>query len=563
MEPNIPKCIKCNQVLSTSEFNEIVTKPGNSDTALHCLKCYKEENKVYGYFNKKKKDKPESPTLPRCKAKIGKGDKAHQCTSRSHPNYPGYCKKHDKEFYKENPDGHKYCESKYDCDKKRENGQWLSEDDVVRETGNKQMHCEPCRKRAREYDNTHHAKDIYNDKNQRQCIECKDFFDAFEFENDKKIRRCFKCRETQAEKDKLRDRGDRKEQYKAYHQSEHGKEVESAWKKNNPDKLTEYWQKHRGKDIAELGVDEYHKRNTERHHDYVDRHKEELDKYNEDYNKKRRAENLINEDIERLFKMRKGHAETNNKPWKLTLEEFITLIKLKKCCYCLDVWATTLDRCNSQQGYTIENCVPCCFICNMLKGCLSPEIFIKRCQHIAKFKGFVDNPNFELDYQLFGEHERATYSQYMHRASIKGFEFVLSNDQYNTITHQMCYICGNKNFNTIGMDRIDNSKGYIVDNLEPCCSECNYFKRDFTLDVVYDKITKIAQAHPEKIIIIDYSHNKRIEENGLNVSKEEKEKRKEEVKKRKTQHLLDKYNVKLNYDNTDDAGGDNDSNNIV
>ena len=42
-----------------------------------------------------------------------------------------------------------------------------------------------------------------------------------------------------------------------------------------------------------------------------------------------------------------------------------------------------IDRVSNTEGYTPENCVPCCKPCNMMKKDLSREEFIARCQKIT------------------------------------------------------------------------------------------------------------------------------------------------------------------------------------
>ncbi len=41
-----------------------------------------------------------------------------------------------------------------------------------------------------------------------------------------------------------------------------------------------------------------------------------------------------------------------------------------------------------------------------------------------------------------------------------------------------CYLCGREP--ALGIDRIDSTAHYTMDNVAPCCSSCNYFKRDMS-----------------------------------------------------------------------------------
>ena len=44
-----------------------------------------------------------------------------------------------------------------------------------------------------------------------------------------------------------------------------------------------------------------------------------------------------------------------------------------------------------------------------------------------------------------------------------------------------------------GIDRIDNNKGYTIDNIVPCCHICNQAKSSFTLQEFQDWIEKVYQ----------------------------------------------------------------------
>jgi hypothetical protein len=45
-----------------------------------------------------------------------------------------------------------------------------------------------------------------------------------------------------------------------------------------------------------------------------------------------------------------------------------------------------IDRVDSEKGYVSDNCVPCCRVCNDMKGVMSFQAFAAQAQKIAKFK---------------------------------------------------------------------------------------------------------------------------------------------------------------------------------
>lgn len=84
----------------------------------------------------------------------------------------------------------------------------------------------------------------------------------------------------------------------------------------------------------------------------------------------------------------------------------------------------------------------------------------------------------------------SVYRRYKKEARSRGYEFELDSEDVAYITKQNCHYCGKppstktgtKNATGFylynGIDRVDNSKGYYIDNVVPCCTECNYSKRN-------------------------------------------------------------------------------------
>lgn len=91
------------------------------------------------------------------------------------------------------------------------------------------------------------------------------------------------------------------------------------------------------------------------------------------------------------------------------------------------------------------------------------------------------------------------YERYKYRATKIGKEFLLTKEEFKIITKQNCYYCGiepkqeaskgrsfNKKYNGTyifnGIDRVDNLKGYSLDNCVPCCLICNQAKSDLEIE---------------------------------------------------------------------------------
>ena len=59
----------------------------------------------------------------------------------------------------------------------------------------------------------------------------------------------------------------------------------------------------------------------------------------------------------------------------------------------------------------------------------------------------------------------------------------LTLEEFTSLIEKLCHYC-NDEMNTpsvmgIGIDRIDNEKGYEIDNVLPCCTACNVIKSDY------------------------------------------------------------------------------------
>ena len=73
--------------------------------------------------------------------------------------------------------------------------------------------------------------------------------------------------------------------------------------------------------------------------------------------------------------------------------------------------------------------------------------------------------------------------------------FSLTFEQFMTFWQKSCFYC-HDGLSTIGLDRIDNSKGYSVDNIVACCRQCNFMKCSLGLKAFIDKCHKIVENHP-------------------------------------------------------------------
>ncbi len=69
------------------------------------------------------------------------------------------------------------------------------------------------------------------------------------------------------------------------------------------------------------------------------------------------------------------------------------------------------------------------------------------------------------------------YKSHIHYALRRGYETSFNFDDYTKLVSQACYYCGYYNEKeAIGIDRINNSLNYTIENCVPCCETCNRIK---------------------------------------------------------------------------------------
>lgn len=74
------------------------------------------------------------------------------------------------------------------------------------------------------------------------------------------------------------------------------------------------------------------------------------------------------------------------------------------------------------------------------------------------------------------------YQQALSQAKKRELEFSISFDYWLAEVQKPCYYCqdrlGKRSETSVGLDRLDNSKGYVEGNVRSCCEICNKIKLD-------------------------------------------------------------------------------------
>lgn len=161
-------------------------------------------------------------------------------------------------------------------------------------------------------------------------------------------------------------------------------------------------------------------------------------------------------------------------------------------------WKIIGIRPNKRKAFVLAQCV-----CGKIKEVRARSI---RTQ-VSKNCGCKKGIKLRGKQKILGTDSALTglFSSYRTTAKRRNFDFNLSIEEFKEITSKNCYYCEIEPSSRMekhkyiyyynGIDRVDNSKGYIKGNIVPCCTQCNTKKGGMSLDMV----KKVMEFLNEKI----------------------------------------------------------------
>lgn len=219
--------------------------------------------------------------------------------------------------------------------------------------------------------------------------------------------------------------------------------------------------------------------------------KVELLREKRDRNYKR--ERMIN--IKTHYTMYITAAIKRNKDFLLQFDEFCNVV-IKPCYYC-DYYkedeVNGIDRLDNDKHYTLDNCVPCCEICNRMKHYYHPIFFIDKCKIICGT--LKASPEFFKKWNnYYSRNTNHQFNAYKKEAESRGLAFNITEKEYNKLVYSQCYMCGYSQRQGIGIDRFDNTiRSYDMENCRPCCGTCNLSKSDFKYTDIIIKCAQVSE----------------------------------------------------------------------
>ena len=103
--------------------------------------------------------------------------------------------------------------------------------------------------------------------------------------------------------------------------------------------------------------------------------------------------------------------------------------------------------------------------------------------------------------------------QYRRNAVVRDYRWSLTKEYFEELTKQNCYYCGalpaqkyrqvNSNGWYIynGIDRVDNSEGYVPSNVVPCCIKCNKMKGKLSENGFFEHLSKILKTYSDREVV--------------------------------------------------------------
>lgn len=112
----------------------------------------------------------------------------------------------------------------------------------------------------------------------------------------------------------------------------------------------------------------------------------------------------------------------------------------------------------------------------------SRQYYQKNKERILKYQREFHRRNKRKKHQYQKEYfqtKKGKYLWYKRIAKKRNISWQLTYKDFLTFWQKPCYYCRDK-IKTIGLDRIDNSRGYKMGNVVSCCWKCNQMKSELS-----------------------------------------------------------------------------------
>ncbi len=166
---------------------------------------------------------------------------------------------------------------------------------------------------------------------------------------------------------------------------------------------------------------------------------------------------------------------------------------LKECACCKDPKDIKLfSKDSTRPSGLYVYCKPCVKIKSHERYLKNREDILKKTQAWKQ-----ENKEYYLaqqrDYKKkYSQTLDGKYVEYKGGAKGRNLKFDLTKEVFATYWQLPCHYCGDE-ISTIGIDRVDNDKGYVENNIVTCCELCNKSKHTMTKEEYISQCKKIAE----------------------------------------------------------------------
>ncbi len=208
----------------------------------------------------------------------------------------------------------------------------------------------------------------------------------------------------------------------------------------------------------------------------------------------------------------------------INYEQFKAFV-INPCYYCgfhTTMKVNGLDRINNHKGYILSNVISCCRICNELKHTAHPNAFLDKIDTITKYnkEGICMSEELKLKWvNTFCSKNYDKYTTYKNMAeNVRRIQFHLSESDYYKLKKEPCYICGieSDKYNINGIDRVNSSGIYNLENCKACCGHCNMIKRNNDIELFLSKCSEISKYKCNRSIfnnLVEYDYTRTASRN--------------------------------------------------
>lgn len=165
------------------------------------------------------------------------------------------------------------------------------------------------------------------------------------------------------------------------------------------------------------------------------------------------------------------------------------------CTQCL-IKARQYNKENRERKIKLGMCV----YCNRV-----PINGLRYCEHHrqlqTKYQATSDNKNTHLTVSPM----KKLFYYINRRSRDTGLPCNITLEQISLLLEQNCYYCEESDITKLGLDRIDNNLGYLLNNVNTCCTTCNLLRRNIPYEawIIMSKEMKYIR---EKELLQNWKH---------------------------------------------------------